>query len=86
MWHVSLTRVVLLLVGVLAVMLAAVVLRAETIRLNNRVARLEQQSDALRQELHEKELELARLRNPSAIRERVLDLRLRGVEGGAAKP
>lgn len=68
----TLGRTAALLTGALAVMLTVVVLRAETTRLHFELVRLERRAATLRQELREKELELARLRNPARIRDRVL--------------
>jgi len=74
------------LASTLAVLLAVVVLRAEAARLHYATAQLERRVEALVQELREKDLELARLRNPALIRARIEELRLgenRGAESSA---
>lgn len=68
----TLARTVVLLAGALAVMLTMVIIRAETTRLHFEYRQLEREAAALRQTLREKELELARLRNPARIRDRFL--------------
>ncbi|MBL8879775.1 MAG: hypothetical protein JNG88_11705 [Phycisphaerales bacterium] len=81
----TLTRTIVTLVVTLLVMLTVVVLRAETTRLQFESSRLDRQSDVLLEQFREQQLELARLRNPTMIRDRAADLRL-GAEFGAAKP
>ena len=71
----TLTRTVVLLSGTLAVMLTVVILRTETTRLHYRLSQLDRQERALQQQLREKELELARLRNPALIRAQALKMR-----------
>ena len=63
-----LRRIIIILAGAAATMLAVAVLRAETARLHYALSQLDRRAAALRQELREKELELARLRNPARIR------------------
>ncbi len=79
----TLTRTIVLLAVALAVMLTVVIVRAETTRLHNRFAQLEFDARVLRQQLRERELELARLRDPALIRGRAADLRLAGPESAA---
>ncbi len=67
----TLFRVIVVVVGGLAVLLLVVILRAETTRLHCAIARYEREADGIRQDLVEAELELARLRNPTRIRQRM---------------
>ena len=66
---VTLTRVIVVLVGGVVLLLAVVILRAETTRLHYAIARCERDADEIRQQVVEAELELARLRNPTRIRQ-----------------
>ena len=79
----TLTRTIALLAGGLAVMLSVVIVRAETARLAFEFAVLERDAGLMRQQLREKELELARLRDPALIRRRAVDLRLGPLESDA---
>lgn len=81
----SLMRLIALLGGAALVLLAVVALRAETIRIHNRIGRIDYEAESLALELRQKELELARLRNPTLIRARVGALRLPESEGTPAK-
>jgi hypothetical protein len=65
----TLFRVIVVLVGGLALLLLVVILRAETTRLHYSIARCERDADEIRQQVVEAELELARLRNPTRIRQ-----------------
>ncbi len=67
----SLKQAFVILAGGALVMLVVVMLRAESAALNYTLVNLERRAAILRQELHEKELELARLRNPARIRQRL---------------
>ncbi len=67
----TLFRIIAVLVGGLLLLLVVVIQRAETTRLHYEIARCERTADELRQELRESELELARLRNPTRIRQRM---------------
>jgi hypothetical protein len=67
----TLLRVIVVLVGGLALLLLVVILRAETTRLHYAIARCERDADEIRQQLVEAELESARLRNPTRIRQRM---------------
>jgi hypothetical protein len=72
----TLTRMAVLLSGALLVMLAVIILRAESARIHFRVSQLDAQADGFRQQLREQELELQRLRNPALIRARAGELKL----------
>jgi hypothetical protein len=74
----------LALATVLVAMMAVVLLRAETARLHYAVSQLDRRAAVLRQELREKELELARLRNPAVIRAKLAEWRLRQDSGEAS--
>ncbi len=83
----SLFRTIVILVGGLALMLVVVILRAETTRLHYEISQCERAYDATAQQLHEKEMELARLRNPMLVRERVKEaVRLLADEGPEPPP
>ena len=56
------------LATILMGLLAVVTLRAEATRLHYQLSQLDRRAQVLRQELREKELELARLHNPALIR------------------
>lgn len=60
--------------GVLAVMLAVVMIRAETARLQYEASRLDQQQAALRLQARENELAIVRLKNPAVILDRAKEL------------
>jgi len=72
---------VLVLATVLVAMMAVVFLRAEAARLHYDLSQLEHRAQVLRQELREKEIELARLRNPALIRAKLAELRLHSGKG-----
>lgn len=55
---------------------AIVCIRGESAKAANRIQRLHQQKVTLRQELWSKELELAKLRGPEAIRQRAAEMEL----------
>jgi hypothetical protein len=67
---------VLILATLSAAMLAVVALRAEATRVHYELSQLDRRAAVLRQELREKELELARLRNPARIRAKLAQSRL----------
>ncbi len=67
----TLFRIIVLLAGGLLLLLTVVTLRAETTRLHHEISRCERAADEIRQELVEAELELARLKNPTRIRQRM---------------
>jgi hypothetical protein len=73
---VSIVRLVLVLLSGLTVMLAVVVLRSERTRLQFQASEADRQAETLRQEVREREIELARLSNPGVIRQRLTDMRL----------
>lgn len=68
-------RVISVLALALPVMLAVVMLRAETARLHYRMSKLDRQADLLKLEIAQAELQHASIQNPSLIRQRALDLR-----------
>ena len=82
----TLRRMIALFVGALVVMLAVVVLRAETTRVHYEISKLDQRSDALRLELLWERSALQRARNPANLLERVKDMRLMETEGEARPP
>jgi hypothetical protein len=67
----TLFRMIVVLVAGLLVMLCVVILRAETARLHYEISQRERQAEVFRQQLHDAELELARLRNPMLMRRQV---------------
>jgi len=67
----TLLRIIVVLAGGLALLVCAVVLRAETTRLHYEISRSEQRAVQVRQRLREAELELERQRNPMLLRGRV---------------
>lgn len=62
-------------------MLAVVALRAESTRIQFEISQIDHRAEVLLLRLREQEMELARLRNPALIRQRVAELRL-GLEPG----
>jgi hypothetical protein len=78
---VSIARLTLVLLSSLLVMLAVVMLRSERTRLRFEISQTERETEALRQEVRERELELARLSNPGLIRQRLMDMRIDGRPG-----
>ncbi len=76
----TLTRIIALLVGALAVMLAIIILRSESTHLQYEVSDLERREDVLRQELRHEELALQRLRNPAELLDRVKKIRFAAPE------
>ena len=73
---VTLPRTIIVLVGALAIMLAVVALLAETTRVQYEQSQADRRAEELLLRLRGQELELARLRNPALIREKLADLRL----------
>ena len=67
----TLPRMIWLFVGALVVMLAIVVLRAETTRLHYEISKLDRREDVLRLEIRKERTALQRARNPAALLERV---------------
>ncbi len=82
----TLTRMVGVFLGALAIMLAVVILRAETTRLHYLISELDRQEDSLRQELRTEKLALQRARNPAALLEKVSRLRLAEPQAEAPRP
>lgn len=89
----TITRMLALLVGGLLALLAVVVVRSETARLNYRLSKLDARELGLRLQIREHELEAGRLKSPGAVRARLAGLHgtetERGIErvgaaGGAA--
>ena len=85
---VSIARLTLVLLSALVVMLTVVVLRSERTRLQFEISRDDRDAEALRQEVRERELELARLSNPGVIRQRLLEMRIEqsAAKGNSARP
>lgn len=71
----TLTRILALLLGALLIMLCVVTLRAETTRVHSRLALLDRSEQDLREQVRSEELELARWRSPTLIREKLRDFR-----------
>lgn len=67
---------IIVLATILMGLLAIVTLRAEATHLHYQLSQLDRRAQVLRQELREKELELARMRNPALIRARLDQWRL----------
>lgn len=84
----KLARMIWVLAGALAVMLAVVILRAETTRLHYEISEFDRRDDVLRQELRQERLAMQRARNPAALWERVKEIRLSDVGGeqGRSEP
>ena len=82
----TLFRTIVVLVGALALMLCVVILRAETARLHYDISQRERVAEEYRQQLHDAELELARLRNPMVIRQQVKEAIGRYQEKDAPPP
>ena len=70
----TLLRIIVILAGALALMLAVVILRTETARLHYRISRLQDETGRMHEQLRDANLEIARLRNPMLIRQRVHDV------------
>lgn len=79
----TLFRIIVVLTGALVVMLLVVMLRAETTRLHYEISECERQADQYREQLRALELELARLRNPVVIREKVEEAVRQFIDEGA---
>lgn len=80
----TLFRLFVTMLGGLAIVLAVVILRAETTRLHYEVSQREREAEELRLALRECELQLARERNPMVIRQRVAEV-LRQLAGAPAE-
>lgn len=70
----SLTRMLILLGGALLVMVAVVLIRAQTAALHYQRSLLDREAEALQTECRERALELTRRKNPALLRERVQNL------------
>ena len=84
----SIARLTLVLLSALVVMLTVVVLRSERTRLQFEISKHDRDAEALRLEVRERELELARLSNPGVIRQRLLEMRIEqsAGRGNSARP
>jgi hypothetical protein len=82
----TLRRMILLFMGVLAVMVSAVVLRAEATRVHYEIAELDRRDDGLRQEVRKEQLALQRARNPATLLERVKDMKLEEPKATPQRP
>ncbi len=82
----TLTRIILLLAGMLALLLTVVVFRAETTRVQYETTELERREDALREELRHERLALQRASNPAELLERVRQLRFAKPAPDPARP
>ena len=71
----TLARTLALLLGTLATMLCVVTLRVETTRVHSRLADLDRTEQDLREQVRAEELELARWRSPTLIREKLREFR-----------
>ena len=67
----SLTRMICLFLGALIIMLAVVILRAETTRLHHGISQLDRRDDVLRQKIRVEQIALHRERSPAELLERV---------------
>lgn len=67
----TLTRMICLFLGALVIMLAVVILRAETTRLHHGISQLDQRDDVLRQKIRAEQIALHRERSPAELLERV---------------
>lgn len=70
----TLGRGIVLLGALLAVTLMTALLRGEVARLQFQMSEMDRQEESLRLRMRESRLELARLKNPAQIRDRVKDL------------
>ena len=77
----NLTRIMGVLATALVIMLAVVVLRAETTRIHYEISELERRDDVLRQELRREKLAWQQARNPTELLERVKSIWLCDTEG-----
>ena len=71
----SISRLILVLLSALSVMLAVVILRTERVRLQFQLAKIERACDEIDQDIRERQLELARIGNPTVLWERLRDLK-----------
>lgn len=70
----TLPRTIVLATAGTLLLLVTIMLRAEAARLHYRTSQADSASAITRQQIREADLELQRLRNPKAIRDRALDL------------
>jgi competence protein ComGF len=76
----TLTRIIVVLVGALAIMMAIIILRSESTHQQYEISELERREDVLRQEFRREQLALQRVRNPAELLERVQKIRLSGAQ------
>ncbi len=76
-------RALFVLSLMIIIAIAVVVIRGESARTAGRIQRLHQQNVQMEQELWPREIELARLRGPEAIRQRAVEMGLDVVPPGA---
>lgn len=76
-------RVCALLASTLAVLLCVVIIREVTTQVHYELSQMDAREHALRQQIWERELELARLRNPMLIRARLMEVRAAAPDGRA---
>ena len=81
----TIPRIVGPLIGLTAIGIAAVTMRAEQSRHLRRIQEIQFQQTELRQRIWVQEMELARLRSPARIRERAEQLGLDADLGGAER-
>jgi hypothetical protein len=82
---VTLARLTMVFGGGLLVMLVTIALRAEATRLQHEQVRAERETLLVREAIRDKQLELARLRNPALIQRRVLELHF-GTDSATTSP
>lgn len=81
----TLWRIIIIIGGALLLMLCVVTLRTETTRLHYVISQHEQRVTELRQKLRQAELELAQLKNPLLLRQKV-EQALRDLEAAHDSP
>lgn len=72
----TLTRTIVVLLGLIAVALSTAMLRADATRQQFETSKLDREAEELLSQIHERELELARLRNPASLRQHLADQRI----------
>ena len=82
----TLFRTIVILLGGLALLLSVVILRAETARLSYQIARLEREAGDCHEQTQAAEVELARLRSPIFLRQRIEEAVRELGATGAAEP
>lgn len=74
----SIPRLIFVLLSALTIMLTVVILRTEKTRCQYQISKIDHETESIQAEIRERELELARLGNPSLIRERLAEMLLEG--------